>query len=32
MKLAEDGKKLIVRGYIGMPMFGRSQTWVRREE
>ena len=32
MKLAEDGKKLIVRGYIGMPMFGRSQTWVRRDE
>ncbi|HEY2164179.1 MAG TPA: DUF2147 domain-containing protein [Gemmatimonadaceae bacterium] len=32
MKLAEDGKKLIVRGYIGIPMFGRSQTWVRREE
>jgi uncharacterized protein (DUF2147 family) len=28
----ENGKKLIVRGYIGMPMFGRSQTWVRREE
>ena len=32
MKLAEDGKKLIVRGYLGIPMFGRSQTWVRREE
>jgi uncharacterized protein (DUF2147 family) len=32
MKLAEDGKKLIVRGYIGIPMFGRSQTWVRRDE
>ena len=32
MKLTEDGKKLIVRGYIGMPMFGRSQTWVRRDE
>ena len=32
MKLADDGKKLIVRGYIGVPMFGRSQTWVRRQE
>jgi uncharacterized protein (DUF2147 family) len=27
----EDGKKLAVRGYIGSPMFGRSQTWVRVE-
>jgi uncharacterized protein (DUF2147 family) len=32
MKLDDDGKKLIVRGYIGIPMFGRSQTWVRRQE
>lgn len=27
--LEEDGKKLNVRGYIGMPMLGRTQTWVR---
>jgi uncharacterized protein (DUF2147 family) len=32
IKLIEDGKKLVVRGYIGLPMFGRSQTWVRAEE
>jgi len=30
MKLTDDGKKLVLRGYIGIPMFGRSQTWVRR--
>jgi len=27
----EDGKKLDVRGYIGMPMLGRTQTWIRVE-
>ena len=31
MKLVEGGKKLEVRGYSGMPMLGRSQTWVRQE-
>lgn len=31
MQLVENGKKLQVRGYIGMPMFGRSQTWVRQD-
>jgi len=30
LKLADGGKKLIVRGYIGFSLFGRSQTWVRR--
>lgn len=29
MKLSDDGKKLEVRGYIGISLFGRSQTWVR---
>jgi uncharacterized protein (DUF2147 family) len=28
-KLLDGGKKLEVRGYVGAPMFGRSQTWVR---
>ena len=28
---SSDNKKLDVRGYIGTPMFGRSQTWVRME-
>jgi len=31
MHLTEGGKKLSVRGYIGVPMLGRSQTWVRQE-
>ena len=25
----EDGKKLEVRGYIGAPLLGRTQTWIR---
>lgn len=29
--LENDAKKLNVRGYIGVPMFGRSQTWLREE-
>lgn len=31
LKLADGGKKLEVRGYIGVPMLGRSQTWLRQE-
>ena len=27
----EGGKTLAVRGYIGAPMLGRTQTWVRVE-
>jgi uncharacterized protein (DUF2147 family) len=30
MKLEDGGKKLVVRGYIGFSLFGRSQTWIRR--
>lgn len=29
LELKEYGQKLSVRGYIGLPLFGRSQTWVR---
>lgn len=29
--LTDNGKKLSVRGYIGTPLLGRSQTWVRQE-
>lgn len=31
LTLQDGGKKLDVRGYIGMPVFGRSQTWLRQE-
>jgi uncharacterized protein (DUF2147 family) len=31
MSLTEGGKKLDVRGYVGAPLFGRTQTWVREE-
>ncbi len=29
--MIEGGKKLEMRGYIGSPMFGRTQTWVRAQ-
>jgi uncharacterized protein (DUF2147 family) len=32
MKLTDGGRKLVLRGYIGVPLFGRSQTWIRRTE
>ncbi|MDR3480078.1 MAG: DUF2147 domain-containing protein [Burkholderiaceae bacterium] len=31
LSLADGGKKLNVRGYIGIPMLGRSQIWLREE-
>lgn len=31
MKLDETGNKLEVRGFIGISLFGRSQTWTREE-
>lgn len=31
LRLTDGGKKLNVRGYIGVPMLGRSQTWVRQD-
>ena len=31
LTLVDGGKKLDVRGYIGMPMLGRTQTWTRVE-
>ena len=31
VQLSDGGKQLNVRGYIGVPMLGRSQTWVRQE-
>ena len=31
MQPVEGGKKLEVRGFVGMPMLGRTQTWIRAE-
>ena len=31
MELSDGGKKLKVRGYIGVPMLGRSQVWLRQD-
>ncbi len=31
LQMAEGGKKLEVRGYMGMPLLGRTQTWIRVE-
>jgi uncharacterized protein (DUF2147 family) len=29
MHVQKEGKELVVRGYIGISLLGRSQTWVR---
>ena len=29
MEVAPDGQKLFVRGYLGIPMLGQTQTWTR---
>ena len=29
LQLSADGKQLLVRGYIGFALFGRTQTWLR---
>jgi uncharacterized protein (DUF2147 family) len=31
LTLIDSGKKLSVRGYIGIPLLGRTQTWLREE-
>ena len=31
MTLEDGGQKLVVRGYIGVSLLGRSQTWVRAQ-
>jgi uncharacterized protein (DUF2147 family) len=29
MRLQDGGRELVVRGYLGVSLFGRSETWVR---
>lgn len=31
LELIDGGRKLAVRGYLGIPLFGRTQTWTRLE-
>jgi uncharacterized protein (DUF2147 family) len=31
MTLEDGGRKLTVRGYLGVALLGRSQTWIREE-
>jgi uncharacterized protein (DUF2147 family) len=31
MKLVDNGARLEVRGFVGISMFGRTQTWIRAE-
>ncbi|MEK6211283.1 MAG: DUF2147 domain-containing protein [Pseudomonadota bacterium] len=31
MSLSEDGKSLKVRGFIGISLIGRTQTWLREQ-
>ncbi len=31
LKPVEGGKKMEVRGYVGTPLLGRTQTWIRME-
>lgn len=30
IELSQDGKRLNVRGYVGVSLFGRTQTWRRK--
>ncbi|MEO8925108.1 MAG: DUF2147 domain-containing protein [Caldimonas sp.] len=31
LRVVDNGAKLDVRGYIGTPLLGRTQTWIRAE-
>ena len=31
MRMEDGGQKLLVRGYIGISLIGRTQTWVRKQ-
>lgn len=29
LRVTDNGQKLNVRGFIGLPLFGRTQTWIK---
>jgi uncharacterized protein (DUF2147 family) len=31
MKIEDEGQKLLVRGFIGFSLLGRTQVWLREE-
>ena len=31
LKVSADNRKLFVRGYLGISLFGRTQTWLREQ-
>lgn len=31
LKILDAGRKLVVRGYVGLSLFGRSQEWIRAD-
>jgi uncharacterized protein (DUF2147 family) len=31
IKLTDQGNKLELRAYIGLPLLGRTQTWIREK-
>jgi uncharacterized protein (DUF2147 family) len=31
LRLDDGGRKLVVRGYVGVSLLGRSQTWIRSQ-
>lgn len=30
LRVLDEGRKLLVRGYLGVPILGRTQIWVRK--
>jgi uncharacterized protein (DUF2147 family) len=31
-RMVDAGRRLVLRGFVGMTLFGRSQTWIREAE
>ncbi len=31
VRVVDNGRKLELRGFVGIPLFGRTQTWVREQ-